>query len=54
MQRVQTGLEVLLEAPELIGGRGWALVANHAAVTSDLDPARTALKAVDPGHGGGS
>jgi uncharacterized protein YbbC (DUF1343 family) len=49
MQRVQTGLEVLLEAPELIGGRGWALVANHAAVTSDLDPARTALKAVDPG-----
>ena len=49
MQRVQTGLEVLLEAPELIGGRGWALVANQAAVTADLDPARTALRAIDPG-----
>jgi uncharacterized protein YbbC (DUF1343 family) len=49
MQRVQTGLEVLLDTPELIGGRGWALVANQAAVTADLDPARTALRAVDPG-----
>ena len=49
MQRVQTGLEVLLETPELIGGRRWALVANQAAVTADLDPARTALLAVDPG-----
>ena len=49
MQRVQTGLEVLLETPELIGGRGWALVANQAAVTADLDPARSALRAIDPG-----
>jgi uncharacterized protein YbbC (DUF1343 family) len=49
MQRVQTGLEVILETPELIGGRGWALVSNQAAVTSDLDPARAALQAVDPG-----
>jgi uncharacterized protein YbbC (DUF1343 family) len=49
MQRVQTGLEVLLETPELIGGRGWALVANQAAVTADLDPARTALMAAGPG-----
>jgi uncharacterized protein YbbC (DUF1343 family) len=49
MQRVQTGLELLLETPELIGGRGWALVANQAAVTTNLDPARMALRAVDPG-----
>jgi uncharacterized protein YbbC (DUF1343 family) len=49
MQRVQTGLEVLLETPELIGGRSWALVANQAAVTADLDPARGALVAADPG-----
>ena len=49
MRRVQTGLEVLIETPDLIGGRGWALVANQAAVTADLDPARTALRAVDPG-----
>ena len=49
MPRVQTGLDVLLETPELIGGRPWAMVANQAAVTADLEPARTALKAIDPG-----
>jgi uncharacterized protein YbbC (DUF1343 family) len=49
MQRVQTGLDVLLETPELIGGRGWALVANQAAVTANLDPARTALIAANVG-----
>jgi uncharacterized protein YbbC (DUF1343 family) len=49
MPKVQTGLEVLLETPELIGGRGWALLANQATVTADLDPARTALRVVDPG-----
>lgn len=49
MKRVQTGLEVLVETPELIGGRGWALLANQAAVTSDLDPARTVLQAVTRG-----
>jgi uncharacterized protein YbbC (DUF1343 family) len=49
VQRVQTGLELLIETPELIGGRGWALLANQAAVTADLDPARTALQAVKPG-----
>jgi uncharacterized protein YbbC (DUF1343 family) len=49
MTRVQTGLEVLLENPELIGGRGWALVSNQAAVTADLDHARIALCAIDPG-----
>lgn len=49
MQRVQTGLEVLLETPELIGGRKWALLANQAAVTADLDPARVVLPAGKPG-----
>ena len=49
MQRVQTGLDVLLETPELIGGRKWALLANQAAVTADLDPARAVLPAGKPG-----
>jgi uncharacterized protein YbbC (DUF1343 family) len=49
MQRVQTGLEILLEKPQLIGGRGWALLSNQATVTARLDPARTALLAVNPG-----
>ena len=44
MRRVQTGLEVLIETPELIGGRSWALLANQAAVTADLDSARTVLR----------
>lgn len=49
MQCVQAGLEVLIETPELIGGRSWALLANQAAVTADLDPARAVLQAVIPG-----
>jgi uncharacterized protein YbbC (DUF1343 family) len=49
MQRVQPGLEVLLEIPETIGGRPWALVANQAAVTSHLDPARAVLQAAHTG-----
>ena len=49
MPKVQTGLEVLLETPELIGGRKWALLANQAAVTADLDPARVVLPAGKPG-----
>ena len=49
MPRVQTGLEVLLETPGLIGGRGWALLSNQASVTADLEPARAALQAADPG-----
>jgi uncharacterized protein YbbC (DUF1343 family) len=49
MQCVQTGLEVLIETSELIGGRRWALLANQAAVTCDLDPARGVLRAVEPG-----
>lgn len=47
--RVQPGLHVLLEAPELIGGRRWALLANHSAVTVDLEPARVALCAAGVG-----
>jgi len=45
MPRVVTGLDMLLETPELIAGRRWALLANHAAVTSDLDPIRVVLAA---------
>ncbi len=49
MARVQTGLEVLLETPELIGDRRWALLSNHASVTPSLDPARSVLQATIPG-----
>ena len=44
MQRVISGLEVLIEEPALVGDRPWALLANQAAVTSSLDPARVALQ----------
>jgi len=47
--RVRTGLERLLEHPELISGRRWALLANHAAVTPGLVPAREALLAAGCG-----
>jgi uncharacterized protein YbbC (DUF1343 family) len=43
--RVTTGLEVLAAEPALIAGRRWALLANQAAVTVSLDPAREALAA---------
>jgi len=49
MPRVVTGLEVLMETPELIAGRRWAMLANHAAVTPDLDPARVVLAAAGAG-----
>ena len=48
MRKVQTGLDVLLETPELIRGRSWSLLANQATVTADLDPARAALHALSP------
>ena len=49
MTRVTTGLETLTADPALIKGRRWALLANHSAVTSALDPAREALaKAAGP------
>ena len=43
MTRVTTGLEILTADPSLIKGRRWALLANHAAVTPSLDPARAVL-----------
>jgi uncharacterized protein YbbC (DUF1343 family) len=44
MAKVASGLEVLVEMPELVGRRQWALLANHAAVTPDLRPARAVLR----------
>ncbi len=49
MERVVTGLEAVLEDPAAIGDRPWALLSNHAAVTSKLEPARNALAAGVPG-----
>ena len=49
MPRVVTGLEVLAGSPDLVGGRPWALLANHAAVTASLDPARAVLAAAGCG-----
>ena len=49
MTNVRSGLEVLLESPGLVGDRPWALLANHAAVTAVLDPARAVLRRVLPG-----
>lgn len=43
MKRVTTGLEILAADPDLLRGRKWALLANHAAVTPELDPARGVL-----------
>jgi uncharacterized protein YbbC (DUF1343 family) len=49
MARVTTGLEILVAEPAIIKGRRWALLANHAAVTSSLEPARAVLvKAAGP------
>ncbi len=49
MKNVATGLEELLDKTELIGGRRWALLANHSAVTVQLDPARAVLAAAGAG-----
>jgi len=46
MNRVTTGLDLLAADPAVIKGRRWALLANHAAVTRGLDPARGVLAAV--------
>jgi uncharacterized protein YbbC (DUF1343 family) len=43
MRSVTTGLEILAAEPALLEGRRWALLANHAAVTRTLDPARSVL-----------
>ncbi len=45
MTPVTTGLEVIAADPEPIAGRPWALLANHAAVTSGFDAARSVLAA---------
>jgi uncharacterized protein YbbC (DUF1343 family) len=50
MPRVVTGLEVLLDTPELIAGQRWALLANQAAVTAELEPARAVLAAAGTGE----
>lgn len=47
--RVETGLERLLAMPDMLRGRRWALLANHAAVTTDLEPARAAMAAAGCG-----
>lgn len=47
--RVETGLERLLGMPEMVRGRRWALLANQAAVTVGLEPARAALAAAGCG-----
>ncbi len=44
--RVRTGLDRLVADPVLLAGRRWALLANQAAVTAGLEPARAALAAV--------
>jgi uncharacterized protein YbbC (DUF1343 family) len=49
VKNVVSGLDVLIETPELVGERRWALLANHAAVTASLDPARSALLAAGVG-----
>ncbi|MEN8165356.1 MAG: DUF1343 domain-containing protein [Acidobacteriota bacterium] len=41
--KVISGLEVLADDGAPIKGRRWGLLANHAAVTSALEPARSAL-----------
>ena len=43
MNRVTTGLEILAAEPDVLKGRRWALLANHAAVDSTLEPARSVL-----------
>jgi uncharacterized protein YbbC (DUF1343 family) len=46
---VITGLEVVIGDPAVVGDRRWALLANQAAVTAELEPARSALRAVTRG-----
>ncbi len=44
MEPVRPGLDQLIKDPAPVGGRSWALLANHAAVSAELQPARTALQ----------
>jgi uncharacterized protein YbbC (DUF1343 family) len=50
MASVRTGLEVLAADPAVVGDRPWALLANHAAVSADLEHARTLLTESLPGR----
>jgi uncharacterized protein YbbC (DUF1343 family) len=43
VDRVVTGLDVLVEDPVFVRDRRWAMVSNQAAVTSVLEPGRRAL-----------
>jgi len=43
MKPVRTGLEALAADPAIVGDRSWALLANHAAVSIELEHARTLL-----------
>ncbi len=49
MDRVLTGLDLLLDDPAPIGRRSWALLTNGAAVSADLTPGRLALSRVAGG-----
>jgi uncharacterized protein YbbC (DUF1343 family) len=49
MHRVTPGLEVLLENPQIVGDRPWALLSNHAAVSTELELARVVLREALPG-----
>ena len=49
MHRVTPGLEVFLESPQIIGGRPWALLSNHAAVSTELESARELSREAVPG-----
>ncbi len=46
MEKVIPGIDVLVEDPAPLKGRRWAMLCNHASVTSDLEPGRTALAGV--------
>jgi uncharacterized protein YbbC (DUF1343 family) len=50
MTPVCTGLDALAADPAVVGDRSWALLANHAAVSADLEHARTLLAAALPGR----
>lgn len=45
VDRVVTGLDLLVQDPAPVRGRRWAMVTNHAAVTAALEPGRLALAA---------
>jgi uncharacterized protein YbbC (DUF1343 family) len=50
VSHVFSGLDVAVNDPSIVGDRSWALLANHAAVTRDLEPARIPLVTSLPGE----